>query len=119
MLSTEKLSTNWDNLKHINVVRVLLRHFVCELECRGIDHDSTKLEKPEVGIFAKCVPKLKGCTYRSKEHNQFLVEMRPALDYHYANNKHYPEFWENGVNDMALMDLVEDALRLVGRDEEA
>ena len=107
MLNTEELSANWDNLKHINTVRRLLRSFLCELECRGIDHDDSKLEKPEVSVFAEYIPKLKGCTYGSAEYNRFLGEMRPALDHHYANNKHHPEFWENGINDMTLVDLVE------------
>ncbi len=107
VLNIEELSTNWDNLKHINTVRVLLNRFICELECRGIDHDGSKLEKLEVGVFAEYVPKLMNCTYGSEEYNQFLGEMRPALDHHYANNRHHPEFWENGVNDMTLEDLVE------------
>ena len=33
--------------------------------------------------------------------------MKPALDHHYANNRHHPEFFKNGINDMTLVDLIE------------
>lgn len=107
MLNTEELSTNWMHLKHINMVRKFLRRFLCELECCGIDHDGSKLEKIEAEVFAEYVPKLRECTYGSEEYNRFLGEMRPVLDHHYANNRHHPEFFENGINGMTLVDLIE------------
>ena len=36
-----------------------------------------------------------------------MAKMKPALDHHYANNSHHPEHFENGVDDMTLIDLVE------------
>ena len=33
--------------------------------------------------------------------------MKPALDHHYANNRHHPEHFENGISDMNLIDLIE------------
>ena len=33
--------------------------------------------------------------------------MKPALDHHYAKNKHHPEHYPDGINDMTLVDLVE------------
>lgn len=33
--------------------------------------------------------------------------MKPALEHHYANYRHHPEHFVDGVNDMNLIDLVE------------
>jgi hypothetical protein len=33
--------------------------------------------------------------------------MKVALDHHYSNNRHHPEYFENGINDMTLIDLIE------------
>lgn len=33
--------------------------------------------------------------------------MKPALDHHYATYRHHPEHFQNGINDMNLIDIVE------------
>jgi hypothetical protein len=45
--------------------------------------------------------------YNSPEYQQCLKEMKPTLDYHYAHNSHHPQHFENGINDMNLIDIVE------------
>jgi len=76
---------------------------------RAPGHDASKLEEPEAPIFAEYTAKLKGCTYGSDEYKQFLHEMKPALDHHYHHpaNRHHPEHFEGGVDDMNLIDVVE------------
>jgi hypothetical protein len=38
----------------------------------------------------------------------FLRDMKPALDHHYANNRHHPEhFGEEGIDGMNLFDVLE------------
>lgn len=80
-----------------------------ELSKRAIDHDKSKLESPEKEIFEVYTSKLKGTTYGSEKYNQYLKEMKPALDHHYAENRHHPEHFKNGVDDMNLIDLFEMA----------
>lgn len=93
--------------KHQQKVQELLLQIIRELAMRAQNHDKSKLEDPEKSIFEIYTPKLKGTTYGSPEYNEYLKEMKPALDHHYANNSHHPEYYENGVNDMTLMDLLE------------
>lgn len=93
--------------KHIENVRKELRKFIIQLEDRGLRHDLSKLESPEVEIFDKFTPLLKGSEYGSEEYVQFLAEMGPALDNHYKSNRHHPEHFENGIDDMTLVDIVE------------
>lgn len=106
-LSLEEKATNCDTFRHIERVRNLLNLCIVELLKRGEVHDQTKLEPPEVGLFTEYTAKLATSTYGSEEYKKFLEEMKPALDHHYAHNRHHPEHHKNGVNDMNLLDIVE------------
>lgn len=104
--------------KHQQEVAKLLMLFSKMLLERAIVHDASKLKSPERDIFIEFTPKLRGSTYGSEEYNTFLTQMKPALDHHYANNKHHPEYNDiNGftfqtgnncaINAMDLVDIVE------------
>lgn len=107
MLTQEHKATNYDTFRHIERVRNLLNLCVTELLKRGELHDQSKLESPEVELFTEYTPKLAGCTYGSAEYQSFRDAMKPALDHHYANNRHHPEFHKSGIKDMNLIDIVE------------
>jgi hypothetical protein len=96
-------------MMHIAQVRSYLLEIIQELSKRAIDHDKSKLEEPEKSVFEEYTPKLKNTTYGSDEYNQYLKEMKPALDHHYANNRHHPEHFigKGGINEMDLIDLIE------------
>lgn len=96
-----------DTLKHIKRVNQLLAQVEVELENRGRDHDASKLVDPELATFNEYTPKLKESTYGSDEYKGFLAGMGDGLAHHYANNRHHPEHFANGVNDMTLIDLME------------
>jgi hypothetical protein len=105
--SEKEKVTNFETMEHINSVRYFMSKIIKELVDRMNEHDQSKLESPEVEMFAQYTDKLSGSTYGSKEYNEFLSDLKPALDHHYANNRHHPEHFENGINDMSLVDLVE------------
>ena len=71
------------------------------------DHDKSKLESPEIEIFAEFTPKLKNSTYLSEEYKKNLEQMQKGLKHHYKYNSHHPEHYKNGINDMDLFDVVE------------
>ena len=96
-----------DTRKHIARVQELLHLVVRKLLDRADGHDRTKLESPEVETFAIFTERLKHMTYDSEEYKECLAEMRPALEHHYANNRHHPEHYPKGVDDMTLIDIVE------------
>lgn len=93
--------------EHIWNVHALLNLMVKDLMDRALVHDASKLENPEADTFEEYTHKLKGSTYGSDEYKQFLADMKPALDHHYANNRHHPEFHDQGIKGMSLLDLVE------------
>jgi hypothetical protein len=93
--------------KHIETVRKYIRFMIDKLDMRGVKHDASKLESPEVEVFAEYTPKLNNTTFGSEEYYQNLVQMKSALDHHYASNRHHPEHFVNGINDMTLIDILE------------
>ncbi len=98
-----KLST----IEHIEEVRKNLRWFSDRLTSRGVKHDKSKLESPEVELFAKVNNRLKTLEYGTPEYDASLAELKPALDNHYAKNRHHPEHFAEGITGMTLPDIVE------------
>jgi hypothetical protein len=96
-----------DTFRHIQLVQKNLHKAVQNLIARGEAHDQSKLVTPEVEVFDEFTPKLETSTYGSAEYKQFLKDMKPALDHHYANNTHHPEHYENGINGMSFLDVIE------------
>lgn len=107
MLSKDEQATNYATISHIHRVAELLHQCIKEMLDRANNHDKSKLEPPEVEFFTKFTKRLAGVTYGSDEYKALLVELKPALDHHYANNSHHPEFYKDGINDMNLLDLIE------------
>ncbi len=81
-------------LEHMRMVSFILNGVLRELLHRIEIHDEGKLQPEEKDIFDKYTPKLKGSEYGSDEYKGFLKGMKPALDHHYATNRHHPEFGE-------------------------
>ena len=96
-----------DTIKHIEKVRYYIRMITDRLTTRGINHDKTKLESPEVELFTEYTPRLASTQYGSEEYKESLAGLKPALDHHYANSRHHPEHFNKGISDMNLVDIVE------------
>lgn len=92
-LSEIQRQTNEQTQQHIDQVVTLITRVVIELGKRAANHDKSKMCSPELDIFVEYTPKLAACTYGSDEYKQFLEGMKPALDHHYANNRHHPEYF--------------------------
>jgi hypothetical protein len=108
MNTEEKLVYNdRETLKHIKKVSHNIGLVTKELDKRAEVHDASKMDEPERSIMAEQVPLLGATKYGTPEYDALLESIRPALDHHYANNRHHPEHWPNGVDDMTLIDLVE------------
>jgi hypothetical protein len=106
-LTTEEFDSNQEVLKHVKMVREYINLIIKKLEDRGNNHDTSKMDSPEVELFATYTPKLSKSTYGSDEYKKFLEEMKPALDHHYAVNRHHPEHFKDGIKDMNLVDIIE------------
>jgi hypothetical protein len=102
-----KYDSTAETLKHIKQVNDFLINFSIELLKRAQKHDLSKLESPEKELFDEMTPILENLEYGSVEYYKSLEKLKPALDHHYDNNSHHPQYYPNGVNDMTLIDLIE------------
>ena len=116
MMTAQENATNFETLRHIMQVRNLLDKMIVELLKRAEEHDQSKLEEPERSTFVEYTPKLSQCAFGSDEYKRFITEMKPALDHHYAANRHHPEHFrddvdaasgQSPVDRMNLIDLLE------------
>lgn len=94
-------------LAHIREVQRILGRAIRLLSDAQDNHDNSKLESPEIEIFTEWTPRLATSTYDSAEYRAMLAAIKPALDHHYASNRHHPEWHANGIRGMDLMDLLE------------
>ncbi len=116
MKDEERSKVIADTLVHIRSVSVRLSHVCSALLERAAMHDISKLEDPEITTFIEYISKLEETTYGSDGYKQCLMDMKPALDHHYENNRHHPEYFQeevdatyrsSPVNCMTLIDIVE------------
>ena len=96
-----------DTLKHARRVGQLMGALITDLVKRSQEHDHDKTDSGERGLFNKYTPLLAELEYGSLEYREALKELAPALEIHYAKNRHHPEHFRGGVNDMTLVDLLE------------
>lgn len=96
-----------ETIKHIRRVRHFLYLMIEELDRRAREHDQSKLESPEAEVFGEFTPELAKTEYDSPEYKALLLKVKPAIDHHYAKNRHHPEHWPNGIEGMTLCDMVE------------
>ena len=102
-----KYDSRKDTEKHIANVGKYLNRACGMLTMRAIEHDASKLLPPEKECFDEITPLLKGSTYGSEEYKAAMDRMRPAIDHHQKSNRHHPEYFDNGINGMNLIDIVE------------
>lgn len=102
------MSCEKETLEHKQMVSHFMNMLIKELIDRAEHHDDSKLEEDELPFFDEYTPKLKTCEYDSPEYRGFLKGLKPALDHHYAVNRHHPEhFGEQGIKGMNIVDIVE------------
>jgi hypothetical protein len=106
-MSDKHKATNYETMKHIESVRNMINTIIILLLERAQKHDQSKLEHPEVQVITEYIEQLSQLSYGSPEYDQCKQEMGPALEHHYANNRHHPEHFKNGIDDMNIIDLIE------------
>lgn len=107
MIEIAPYDSTADTKDHIRRVQLNMLRMLEYLSVRATHHDESKLATPEKEIFDAMTPRLRELTYGSDEYKACLAEMGEALAHHYSVNSHHPEHYENGINGMSLLDLVE------------
>lgn len=101
------LSTPNDLLEHAQEVAKRIVLMAGELAVRAVNHDRSKFSPEEYSSFVDQTIKLKDIAYGTDEYRQELEKIRPAIDHHYAHNRHHPQHFPDGIQGMNLVDIVE------------
>lgn len=96
-----------DTLRHSLRVAELMGEPIKELIDRSVRHDLSKTREPELTTYDQFVPRLRETTYGTAKHAELVAAMGEGLGHHYANNRHHPEHFPDGINGMTLVDLIE------------
>lgn len=78
-----------------------------ELLVRCHKHDESKLGDYEKPIFDTSNLKEKGIEFGTEEYFKERNKIDDAIQHHYKENRHHPEHFPNGVDDMNLIDVLE------------
>ena len=112
-MKNDKMQNEYDSTPDCNIHKMFINSvfdmiILPELSKRAKEHDLSKLESPEKECYDKYIPLLRTAKYGSKEYTKIRDNMqKEGLDHHYKANRHHPEHFKNGVNDMNLIDFVE------------
>lgn len=90
--------------EHIHKVQAHLNTLRAEMYAAGLMHDWTKTDAEEMALF---LPKDKQFPYGTDAYESVRRCLGEAIKHHYENNRHHPEFHENGVRGMTLVDVCE------------
>jgi len=104
---TGHIEDNKDLLEHTQAVSKRIVCMVGDMYVRAVNHDRSKFSDEEYQSFVGQTVKLKDLVYGSDEYRAELEKIRPAIDHHYACNRHHPQHFPNGILGMNLVDIVE------------
>ena len=96
-----------DLVDHKSRVAGYMQSVANDLFHRAAVHDNSKFEPEEFELYDKAFPELQKYPYGSPELKEVYQSIKPALQHHFQNNDHHPEFHENGINDMNSIQLTE------------
>lgn len=110
--SKEELTQVIDTLQktrtHVKNVQETMFECAKILMTRALKHDDSKFDDVELEGFSQVTHKLSKTEYDSEEYHAVLEnELKTALNHHYANNRHHPEHFKDGLNNMTFFDLIE------------
>lgn len=92
--------------KHKDSVKSKVAYLSNKLKERAEKHDNSKLEHPEIDWLI-AMDREPRYPYGSPEYFDKMKRWNKFFQHHYANNRHHPDHFPNGVNDMNLVDLCE------------
>lgn len=93
--------------KRLDSNLAMLQFIVCELFQRAVVHDNSKFSPEEYEPYEAAFPELQKYAYGTEEFKAALRKIKPAIQHHYENNRHHPEWHANGINGMNLLDIIE------------
>ena len=108
----QALKTVTDVVKHRENVKNRLMFLADELYKRAEHHDDSKLAYPEIEWLIE-MDKEPRYDYGTPEYFDKMKRWQKFFDHHYKNNRHHPDHFTNGIDDMNLVDLCEYVIDII------
>lgn len=109
-LDKDTFETTKEILSHIGDVGVLISRIAGKLGMRIPSHDRSKFDPVEFGPLLEMTSLIRRegkADYGTPEYKVRTAMLGPMLEHHYAENRHHPEHFANGIHGMTLVDLTE------------
>ena len=94
-------------LKHKEEITQLMSKFAAEISYRSGIHDNSKFSPEEFDVYSSNVQDFNKYDFDSEEEKRLRERVYPAAKAHQKRNRHHPEHFKNGIDDMNLIDLLE------------
>ncbi len=96
-----------DLVDHKQRVAGYMQSIANDLFRRAAIHDNSKFGPEEFEAYDEAFPELQKYAYGSPELKAVYQKIKPALKHHFEANDHHPEHFEQGVNEMSLVQVIE------------
>ena len=108
-INDQKIDTYDEYLSnHKKIVEDKILHLADILKDRGLHHDDDKFTGELYSTYAEAYPLLKNHKYGTPEQQKAYDELLGDVKkIHSSHNPHHPGYYENGVNGMTLIDVME------------
>jgi hypothetical protein len=92
---------------HIIEVGQLISTIMAHLSDRCYTHDMSKFDSEDINSYVVIAEELHKVEYGSPEYKEILSKYMPHIEMHYKKNRHHPQYFEDGISGMNLVDLCE------------
>ena len=92
---------------HKFIVMKFLNEAIRHLIKRAEEHDNSKFSEAELPHLAEVASEIGKHPYGTPEHEEVRKRYAYLYNEHYKQNRHHPEHFANGIDDMTLVDLIE------------
>ena len=92
---------------HKYLVVKFLTPIIQELTKRMVEHDDSKFEDDEFPCFVQAKEEFKQVQFGTEEYEKIRAKYAAPINAHYRKNSHHPEHYQNGIEGMDLLDILE------------
>ena len=78
-----------------------------ELISRGRTHYNSALGSPEIEVYHRFFPEYRQYKIGDPRKDEVFTQMAGAIGHHFRYNDHHPEHFENGINEMDLIQHIQ------------
>ncbi len=106
-MTDKEIKTIELTIAHKESIARYMAKFSAELAYRAAIHDNSKFQKDELEGYSECADEFNTHPFDSAAERLLREKLTKVMSLHRTRNRHHPEYFENGIDDMNLIDLIE------------